>query len=216
MPTPDDDHAVPTTVAYRRSLRASRTRRATAALRRRRLFRGRGAILLATGLMVVGSAGAVAQEKSSSSKSRTVQAHSSATIKAAQQKLGVTADGVTGPQTRRAVKSFQRRNGLSVDGVIGPQTLKALGVTATSGASAPAGAGEAGGQLQKIAKCESAGDPTAVSASGQYRGKYQFDQPTWESVGGSGDPAAAPEAEQDQRAAQLLATKGPSAWPNCA
>ena len=51
-----------------------------------------------------------------------------------------------------------------------------------------------------IAACESGGDPTAVDASGTYRGKYQFDQRTWQSVGGSGDPAAAPEAEQDARA----------------
>jgi hypothetical protein len=35
-------------------------------------------------------------------------------------------------------------------------------------------------------------------------------------VGGSGDPAAAPEAEQDRRAATLMVQAGPSAWPNCA
>ena len=46
-----------------------------------------------------------------------------ATVVAVQQKLGVTADGVIGPQTRRALKRFQRRNGLTVDGVIGPQTV---------------------------------------------------------------------------------------------
>ena len=35
------------TLAYRRSLRASRTRRAAAALRRRRVFRGRGSAFVA-------------------------------------------------------------------------------------------------------------------------------------------------------------------------
>ena len=60
------------------------------------------------------------------------------------------------------------------------------------------------GTLESIAACESGGDPEAVSSEGTYRGKYQFDQGTWESVGGSGDPAAAPEAEQDYRAALLL------------
>jgi len=34
-------------------------------------------------------------------------------------------------------------------------------------------------------------------------------------VGGSGDPAAAPEAEQDYRAALLYAQSGSSPWPVC-
>lgn len=69
--------------------------------------------------------------------------------------------------------------------------------------------------LESIASCESGGDPTAVSSDGSYRGKYQFDFGTWESVGGSGDPAAAPEAEQDYRAALLYAQSGSSPWPVC-
>ncbi len=70
--------------------------------------------------------------------------------------------------------------------------------------------------LAKIAKCESGGNPGAVSRSGKYRGKYQFDQRTWEGVGGSGDPAAASEAEQDARAAQLYSQRGSQPWRNCA
>jgi Transglycosylase-like domain len=69
--------------------------------------------------------------------------------------------------------------------------------------------------LESIAACESGGDPTIVSADGSYRGKYQFSFSTWESVGGSGDPAAAPEAEQDYRAALLYAQSGSSPWPVC-
>jgi len=69
--------------------------------------------------------------------------------------------------------------------------------------------------LESIASCESGGDPEAVSSEGTYRGKYQFDQGTWESVGGSGDPAAAPEAEQDYRAALLYSESGSSPWPIC-
>ena len=53
------------------------------------------------------------------------------------------------------------------------------------------------------------------SSDGTYRGKYQFDFATWASVGGSGDPAAAPEAEQDYRAALLYARAGASPWPVC-
>jgi soluble lytic murein transglycosylase-like protein len=69
--------------------------------------------------------------------------------------------------------------------------------------------------LDAIAACESGGDPTAVDSSGTYRGKYQFDLGTWASVGGSGDPAAAPEAEQDYRAALLMSQAGSSPWPVC-
>jgi len=69
--------------------------------------------------------------------------------------------------------------------------------------------------LESIAACESGGDPAAVSSDGAYRGKYQFDYGTWESVGGSGDPAAASEAEQDYRAALLYSEAGSNPWPVC-
>lgn len=69
--------------------------------------------------------------------------------------------------------------------------------------------------LEAIASCESGGDPTAVSSDGTYRGLYQFDYGTWESMGGSGDPAAASVAEQNYRAALLYASAGSSPWPVC-
>ena len=80
--------------------------------------------------------------------------------------------------------------------------------------SASAG-GAASAQLEAIARCESGGDPTAIGGGGLYRGKYQFSVGTWQSVGGEGDPAAAPEAEQDRRAAALLARDGAGQWPVC-
>ena len=54
-----------------------------------------------------------------------------------------------------------------------------------------------------------------MSADGTYRGKYQFDRETWRAMGGSGDPADAPEAEQDRIAAALLAQRGTAPWPVC-
>ena len=81
--------------------------------------------------------------------------------------------------------------------------------------SGPAPSGDVASALERIAQCESGGNPRAVSASGQYRGKYQFDQGTWEANGGTGDPAAAPEAEQDRIAAILYSRAGPAPWPVC-
>lgn len=51
------------------------------------------------------------------------------TVKALQVKLGLSpADGVFGPNTKRAVKEYQAKNGLVADGVAGPKTLaKMLG-----------------------------------------------------------------------------------------
>jgi soluble lytic murein transglycosylase-like protein len=85
----------------------------------------------------------------------------------------------------------------------------------SSGYPTPDSVGVSSATLDAIASCESGGDPTAVSADGTYRGKYQFDYGTWASVGGSGDPAAAPAAEQDYRAALLYGRGGSSPWPIC-
>ena len=69
--------------------------------------------------------------------------------------------------------------------------------------------------LQRIAYCESHGNPRAIGGGGAYRGKYQFSFGTWASVGGKGDPARASEAEQDRRAAMLLKRGGSGHWPVC-
>jgi hypothetical protein len=102
---------------------------------------------------------------------------------------------------KRAKKRAKLARKGAVQGAPAPQQ-------AAGGSTAPAG-------LQAIAACESGGNPGAVGGGGAYRGKYQFDQQTWASVGGSGDPAAAPEAEQDKRAAMLYSQRGASAWPVC-
>lgn len=60
-----------------------------------------------------------------------------ADVKALQQKLGVSADGIFGPQTEKAVKAYQKAHGLAVDGIAGPATLGSLGIS--SGGSAGSG-----------------------------------------------------------------------------
>ena len=69
--------------------------------------------------------------------------------------------------------------------------------------------------LQSIMACESGGNPAAIGGGGQYRGAFQMTYSTWASVGGSGDPASAPLAEQVRRAQILYATAGPGQWPVC-
>lgn len=209
---------------WSRSLRASQARRAAAA-RMRRWSRRRRITATTMAVAVLGFGGVATAQQATSSGSKATTAGKVATnaVSAVQQQLGVSVDGVVGPQTRRALKTWQRRNGLEADGVIGPLTLKAMGISAgatkarskTTKDAATTSATAPNATLEKIAQCESDGDPTAVSSSGRYRGKYQFDRATWRAHGGTGDPAAAPEATQDRIAAKLLAARGTSPWPVC-
>jgi uncharacterized protein YabE (DUF348 family) len=62
-----------------------------------------------------------------------------------------------------------------------------------------------------VAQCESGGNPRAVNPAGYY-GLYQFSLPTWESVGGTGNPIDASPAEQLKRAQILYERSGPGQW----
>jgi hypothetical protein len=63
--------------------------------------------------------------------------------------------------------------------------------------------------------CESGGNIRAVSPNGKYRGKWQFDQGTWDAYAPAPwrghDPTGAPEYIQDQAALAVPY----DAWPNC-
>jgi resuscitation-promoting factor RpfB len=140
-------------------------------------------------------------------------------VRKIQEELGIPADGVFGAQTESAVKRFQRSHDLVPDGIVGPLTRGALGLRPFSSRSVRR-ASELGVRvppiLAQIAECESGGNPSAVSPGGQYRGKYQFSRETWRYLGGSGDPADAPESVQDRLAVKLYRLRGTSPWPNCA
>jgi peptidoglycan hydrolase-like protein with peptidoglycan-binding domain len=150
-------------------------------------------------------------------------------VRRLQRKLGISADGVFGPQTDRAVRRFQRRNGLTADGIVGPMTRGKLGLARFSSSDVrhpPRDAPDAGADggsdvelprvLREIAQCESGGDPRAISSNGLYRGKFQFSRSTWKAVGGRGsDPAEASEAHQDRMALRLYRQSGVAPWPAC-
>ena len=237
MPFDEPDRGLEDRAA--RSLERSRGRRRMARAarerRRRRLRRlpGPGAALIVAASLVgvTGLAAAAAEVKRSravaSSQSigvLTVGSRGPA-VKALQRRLRIRATGRFDQRTRRAVMAFQRRNGLVVDGVAGPRTLAALGLRgpaptrrpAPDGGVSPRGGGprSTSETLRRIAQCESGGNPRAIGGGGRYRGKYQFTRETWCAFGGRGDPARAPEAEQDRVAARVLARRGPGAWPRC-
>ena len=223
------DDVVETSIAAHDALHRSRARRrrladriaAVARRRRRRGSTAAGAVVLVVAAgapLAIGHGTQRAARTAAATDAVLQRGDRGSAVRALQAKLGIGTDGVYGSATARAVRRFQRRSRLAVDGVAGPQTLRALGLAAAAprqpaaqdvSASAPADL------LQAIARCESGGDPTAVSADGRYRGKYQFRRATWRAMGGSGDPAAAPEAEQDRLAAKLLAAQGTRPWPVC-
>ncbi len=213
MPNADLSNHVP----WLESKRRSRARRAEARKARRSDRRRRTGAIVAAASLTFAAGGALAHERAASP---TAVKSAGSSVAALQSALGIAADGIYGPATRRAVRRYQRKQGLAVDGIAGPATLGSLGLSGSSGtSSAPkpsSGSGTApSATLARIARCESGGNPTAISPGGRYRGKYQFSRATWRAMGGSGDPAAAPEAEQDRRAAALLAARGTSPWPSC-
>jgi hypothetical protein len=209
--------------ACQASLERSRLRRRAMAERlatvRRRRRRGSSTSLAAVAAaLALGGPLALAQTSAQAPAPSTLSAGSSGTaVSALQSALGIAASGRYTAATARAVRSFQRHHGLTVDGVVGPQTAAALGLPSSTqaGAETASSAAAPDATLAAIAQCESGGDPTAISSDGTYRGKYQFTRSTWKQMGGTGDPAAAPEAEQDRLAAALLAAQGTTPWPVC-
>jgi hypothetical protein len=197
------------------SARKSRARRFAANRARRRRWSGRSGIGALLASLTIAAGGALAQDGGSTTAKP-------ASVAQVQSALGIPADGIAGPQTRRAIKRFQRSHGLTVDGIAGPATLAALGLggggarslqSSSGAATAEPAADDAGAALAKIAQCESGGNPTITN--GPYRGKYQFTRATWRRYGGTGDPAKADEATQDAIAAKLYAAEGAKPWPVC-
>ena len=228
------------TIDARRSLRASRERRG-AAMRRRRLLRGRRAALAVAGVFALTAGGALAAPGDTDKLPPTTvkQAQRALDVKADgvvgpktkrairryQRSKGLAVDGRLGPSTLQSLgvsyadaaddPPAPKANADSSGGQKASDDAEETADVDAPADTPPAPTAAQAETLEKIAECESGGDPTAISPTGQYRGKYQFDRQTWAHMGGSGDPAAAPEAEQDARAAQLLEQRGSAPWPVC-
>lgn len=69
-------------------------------------------------------------------------------------------------------------------------------------------------QWRKLRFCEST-ETYAIDTGNTFYGAYQFTWETWGTVGGDGNPAHAPAAEQDARARLLYAQRGSNPWPIC-
>lgn len=68
--------------------------------------------------------------------------------------------------------------------------------------------------LAELRQCESGGNYRINTGNGYY-GAYQFNQGTWNSVGGTGRPDQAAPAVQDEMATRLYERRGWAPWPSC-
>ena len=124
-----------------RSLRRRNARR-----RPRLIAAGTAPVSIALAALAVGGGGTGAAFAAQGGTAATAasldldQGATGAAVTALQRALGITADGIFGPQTLSAVKAYQRAHGLPATGHVGPLTTAALGLSASAATprSAPA------------------------------------------------------------------------------
>ncbi len=123
-----------------------------------------------------------------------------------QRALGIVADGWYGSSTQQAHSAALDFVGLPTD--IAPAPLLPPGPDLSEWAA--------------LRECESNGNYAITNPSGKYRGAYQFDRSTWNSVAERHvprlvgvDPAAASPADQDAMAFALYSERGSRPWPHC-
>jgi uncharacterized protein YabE (DUF348 family) len=124
-------------------------------------------------------------------------------------------------ETVHADGKLEKRTVLSSTTVSAPVTrVLAVGTKAKPAQQPAASARRSTGDADSLnwpalARCESGGNPRAVSSTGKYRGLYQFSMATWRSVGGQGDPIDNSAGEQTYRAKVLYQRSGAGQWPHC-
>lgn len=197
--------------------------------RRVRRVRGLHALPLAALLAIGATAFAVntettsqgAQAASGTGMSRTIRAATSTTIDAAKERAAIDATNkqaaaieLAEAQKKAAIAQAQQHQA-DLEKLAAIQRLAAAqeanrAAAAATPPPAPVSSGVQGACGGSLPPCcvmmrESHGNPTAVNASSGASGKWQFMANTWANYGGYPTAASAPEAVQDQRAAQIWA-----------
>jgi hypothetical protein len=103
--------------------------------------------------------------------------------------------------------STRTRRGLAAVAVVGLAGAATFALTAAGTASADPTASA----WYRLRMCES-GNNYRIDTGNDHYGAYQFDLPTWRSVGGRGYPNRASKAEQDLRALILYRERGWQPW----
>jgi hypothetical protein len=127
-------------------------------------------------------------------------------VVALQQVLGVAVDGRYTHATHHAHRSM----------------LDAFGLPTAALPTPALPPGPSADKWAALRECESNGNYSITNPSGKYRGAYQFDRPTWNSVAERHapylvgvDPAAASPVDQDAMAWALYSERGARPWPQC-
>ena len=140
--------------------------------------------------------------------------------------IAVMTDAYAWNEQGTRVEELQLVLGIAIDGWYGPSTLsahrRALESAGFPTDRLPVAPGPSAEQWAALRECESGGDYAITNPSGKYRGAYQFDRGTWNSVAERHaprlvgiDPAAASPADQDAMALALYGERGPRPWPHC-
>ena len=87
-----------------------------------------------------------------------------------QDEVGVTADGVFGPETTAAVSDWQSEQALAADGVVGPETGSAMGLTGGSTTSTPSASTESTGSTVEVAQASTGASSSVVDTARGYVG----------------------------------------------
>ena len=207
-------------VPWRRSLRAAQQRRLRLALRRRRIFRGRAGVLLAVACRASPPAARSPRTPRRRREPVECERERHPARRAAEARRRRRRRQRPATRARRAPlpapqRPDRRRHRRPADA---RRARHQRAPAPSSTASRSSGATRQRDASRRIAQCESGGDPTAVSADGTYRGKYQFTAPRG-ALGGSGDPAAAPESSRTgsrwRCTASAAPRPGPPAPPSC-
>lgn len=143
--------------------------------------------------------------------------------------VGVLTDTYTWDERGPRIALLQQALGIAVDGVYGSATQQAhlgafdfLGLPTDTVPASVLLSGPDPTKWAVLCQCESNGNYVITNPSGRYRGAYQFDRSTWNSVAGRHvprlvgiDPATASPADQDAMAFALYIERGARPWPHC-